>query len=85
MIEEQREIRNPARKVARDWYGPRRGSGVPLAPTFLPRSGYSAEYEIERRHRDAAGWAIAGGTPDIPAHSHRGGVSRSPFQPASVR
>jgi alkylation response protein AidB-like acyl-CoA dehydrogenase len=25
--------------------------------------GYSAEYEIERMHRDAHGWAIAGGTP----------------------
>lgn len=27
--------------------------------------GYSAEYEIERMHRDAIGWAIAGGTPPI--------------------
>ncbi len=27
--------------------------------------GYSAEYEIERMHRDAVGWAIAGGTPAI--------------------
>jgi alkylation response protein AidB-like acyl-CoA dehydrogenase len=27
--------------------------------------GYSAEYEIERMHRDAHGWAIAGGTPTI--------------------
>jgi alkylation response protein AidB-like acyl-CoA dehydrogenase len=25
--------------------------------------GYSAEYELERLHRDAHGWAIAGGTP----------------------
>lgn len=25
--------------------------------------GYSAEYEIERLHRDAHGWALAGGTP----------------------
>ncbi|MBO0727863.1 MAG: acyl-CoA/acyl-ACP dehydrogenase [Acidimicrobiaceae bacterium] len=25
--------------------------------------GYSSEYEIERMHRDAVGWAIAGGTP----------------------
>ncbi len=25
--------------------------------------GYSEEYEIERMHRDAIGWAIAGGTP----------------------
>ncbi|KAA1421905.1 acyl-CoA dehydrogenase [Nocardioides humilatus] len=25
--------------------------------------GYSEEYEIERMHRDAVGWAIAGGTP----------------------
>ncbi|MCZ4551062.1 acyl-CoA dehydrogenase family protein [Gordonia rubripertincta] len=27
--------------------------------------GYAAEYEIERMHRDAIGWAIAGGTPAI--------------------
>lgn len=27
--------------------------------------GYAAEYEIERLHRDAVGWAIAGGTPAI--------------------
>ncbi|WP_181780007.1 acyl-CoA dehydrogenase family protein [Pseudonocardia pini] len=27
--------------------------------------GYAAEYEIERLHRDAHGWAIAGGTPAI--------------------
>ena len=27
--------------------------------------GYSAEYEIERMHRDAVGWAIAGGTTAI--------------------
>lgn len=27
--------------------------------------GYSEEYEIERMHRDAVGWAIAGGTPTI--------------------
>jgi butyryl-CoA dehydrogenase len=27
--------------------------------------GYSAEYEIERLHRDAHGWALAGGTPAI--------------------
>jgi butyryl-CoA dehydrogenase len=27
--------------------------------------GYSAEYELERMHRDAHGWAIAGGTPAI--------------------
>lgn len=27
--------------------------------------GYSEEYEIERMHRDAVGWAIAGGTPAI--------------------
>lgn len=25
--------------------------------------GYSAEYEVERMHRDAHGWALAGGTP----------------------
>ncbi|WP_020501751.1 acyl-CoA dehydrogenase family protein [Sciscionella marina] len=27
--------------------------------------GYSAEYEVERLHRDAHGWALAGGTPAI--------------------
>lgn len=25
--------------------------------------GYSEEYEVERLHRDAHGWALAGGTP----------------------
>lgn len=27
--------------------------------------GYTAEYEIERLHRDAHGWALAGGTPSM--------------------
>lgn len=27
--------------------------------------GYSAEYDVERLHRDAHGWALAGGTPNI--------------------
>jgi alkylation response protein AidB-like acyl-CoA dehydrogenase len=27
--------------------------------------GYSEEYQVERMHRDAHGWAIAGGTPTI--------------------
>jgi butyryl-CoA dehydrogenase len=27
--------------------------------------GYSSEYDVERMHRDAHGWAIAGGTPSI--------------------
>lgn len=27
--------------------------------------GYSEEYELERMHRDAVGWAVAGGTPAI--------------------
>jgi alkylation response protein AidB-like acyl-CoA dehydrogenase len=27
--------------------------------------GYSVEYELERLHRDAHGWAIAGGTPNM--------------------
>lgn len=27
--------------------------------------GYSEEYEIERLHRDAHGWALAGGTPNM--------------------
>jgi butyryl-CoA dehydrogenase len=27
--------------------------------------GYTAEYDVERMHRDAHGWAIAGGTPNL--------------------
>jgi alkylation response protein AidB-like acyl-CoA dehydrogenase len=27
--------------------------------------GYSAEYDVERMHRDAHGWALAGGTPNL--------------------
>jgi alkylation response protein AidB-like acyl-CoA dehydrogenase len=27
--------------------------------------GYSAEYDVERLHRDAHGWALAGGTPNL--------------------
>jgi len=27
--------------------------------------GYSAEYDVERMHRDAHGWALAGGTPNV--------------------
>jgi len=27
--------------------------------------GYSAEYQVERLHRDAHGWALAGGTPTM--------------------
>jgi butyryl-CoA dehydrogenase len=27
--------------------------------------GYTAEYTVERLHRDSHGWAIAGGTPNI--------------------
>jgi len=27
--------------------------------------GYSAEYDVERMHRDAHGWALAGGTPNM--------------------
>jgi alkylation response protein AidB-like acyl-CoA dehydrogenase len=27
--------------------------------------GYSAEYDVERLHRDAHGWALAGGTPSM--------------------
>jgi alkylation response protein AidB-like acyl-CoA dehydrogenase len=27
--------------------------------------GYSGEYDVERLHRDAHGWALAGGTPNI--------------------
>ncbi len=28
-------------------------------------NGYTEEYGIERLHRDAHGWAIAGGTPNM--------------------
>ena len=27
--------------------------------------GYAAEYDVERMHRDAHGWALAGGTPNM--------------------
>jgi butyryl-CoA dehydrogenase len=27
--------------------------------------GYSEEYDLERMHRDAHGWAVAGGTPNL--------------------
>ena len=36
-----------------------------LAMQLHGGNGYSEEYGIERLHRDAHGWAIAGGTPDI--------------------
>jgi alkylation response protein AidB-like acyl-CoA dehydrogenase len=35
------------------------------AVQLLGGYGYSAEYEVERLHRDAHGWAIAGGTPNM--------------------
>jgi butyryl-CoA dehydrogenase len=36
-----------------------------LAMQLHGGNGYSEEYGIERLHRDAHGWAIAGGTPAI--------------------
>ena len=36
-----------------------------LAMMLHGANGYSTEYPIERYHRDAHGWAIAGGTPAI--------------------
>jgi alkylation response protein AidB-like acyl-CoA dehydrogenase len=35
------------------------------AVQLLGGYGYSDEYEVERLHRDAHGWAIAGGTPNM--------------------
>jgi butyryl-CoA dehydrogenase len=35
------------------------------AVMLLGGYGYSDEYEVERLHRDAHGWAIAGGTPSM--------------------
>ena len=35
------------------------------AVQLLGGYGYSAEYDVERMHRDAHGWAIAGGTPNM--------------------
>ena len=36
-----------------------------LAILLHGRYGYSAEYDVERLHRDAHGWALAGGTTNI--------------------
>ena len=36
-----------------------------LAMQLHGGNGYTEEYGIERLHRDAHGWAIAGGTPAI--------------------
>jgi alkylation response protein AidB-like acyl-CoA dehydrogenase len=36
-----------------------------LAIQLLGGYGYTTEYDVERFHRDAHGWAIAGGTPAI--------------------
>jgi alkylation response protein AidB-like acyl-CoA dehydrogenase len=36
-----------------------------MAIQLLGGYGYSEEYEVERLHRDAHGWAIAGGTPNV--------------------
>jgi alkylation response protein AidB-like acyl-CoA dehydrogenase len=35
------------------------------AMQLLGGYGYSAEYDVERMHRDAHGWALAGGTPNL--------------------
>jgi butyryl-CoA dehydrogenase len=35
------------------------------AVQLLGGYGYSEEYDVERLHRDAHGWAIAGGTPNM--------------------
>jgi butyryl-CoA dehydrogenase len=32
---------------------------------LLGGNGYSTEYGVERLHRDAHGWALAGGTPNL--------------------
>jgi butyryl-CoA dehydrogenase len=36
-----------------------------LAVQLLGGYGYTDEYDVERYHRDAHGWAIAGGTPNM--------------------
>jgi alkylation response protein AidB-like acyl-CoA dehydrogenase len=36
-----------------------------LAMQLHGGNGYTEEYEIERMHRDAHGWAVAGGTPNM--------------------
>jgi butyryl-CoA dehydrogenase len=36
-----------------------------LAMQLLGGYGYSEEYDLERMHRDAHGWAVAGGTPNL--------------------
>jgi butyryl-CoA dehydrogenase len=36
-----------------------------MAIQLLGGYGYSEEYEVERLHRDAHGWAVAGGTPNM--------------------
>jgi alkylation response protein AidB-like acyl-CoA dehydrogenase len=36
-----------------------------MAIQMLGGYGYSLEYDVERMHRDAHGWAIAGGTPTM--------------------
>ena len=39
--------------------------GAISSPATGSTSAYTEEYGIERLHRDAHGWAIAGGTPTI--------------------
>ncbi len=36
-----------------------------MAMTLHGANGYSEEYGLERMHRDAHGWALAGGTPNM--------------------
>ena len=39
-----------------------------LAMQLHGGNGYTEEYGLERLHRDAHGWAVAGGTPGDAAH-----------------
>ena len=54
-----------------------------LAMQLHGGNGYSEEYGIERLHRDAHGWAIAGGTPAIQRIRIAVGALRPGLQPAS--
>ncbi len=52
------------------------------AVQLLGGYGYTDEYEVERLHRDAHGWAIAGGTPTMQRIRIVSGVPWPPFRPA---